>query len=394
MVDALILKKKKPILKIKKKTTTSQIKRLTKSIIKPREKENFGPDSLVPTSSTLLNCACSDIPTGGYGLGKLVNIIGDSSSGKTFLALSCLAEMAMYKRFDDYDFIYDDVEAALEFNLDYLFGTEISDRIDMLTVSDTIQSFYGNIVNKIEEGRPFIYILDSLDAITSIEEMERAKLMGKKSSGAKLTQKEKNSKGGWKTEKARMVSEILRVITRDIKALEAVVIVISQTRDNLGWGFTDKTRSGGKALKFYSTHEMWLSIMETITAKQRAIGVSTKAKVSKNKITGKWPRFCEFPIFYDYGVDDLTANIDFLIANKVWEKGKAKRTNPKTEKTPESRTIIAPHFKLEGTKQKIITEIELRSLEKDLQLLVGETWNNIEESIRLNRKPKYAQNNL
>jgi len=388
--------KKKLVLK-KKVSTVDQIKRLSKEVIMPRVKEKINPDNLIPTSSTLLNCACSDIATGGYGIGKLVNLIGDSSSGKSLLGLSCFAEMTMFKKFDDYAFIYDDVEAALEFNLDYLFGTEVSDRIDMQTTSNTIQDFYDNILLTIKLGRPFVYILDSLDALTSVEEIKRANVHARKSAKAKLVEIEgegeedvKKEKGSYKMEKAKLLTEILRVTARDIKEIEALVIIISQTRDNIGFGFTDKTRSGGRALKFYSCHELWLSIVKTLIAKGRAIGVNTKAKVSKNKITGK-VRDCLFPIYYDYGVDDLSANIDFLLQSGIWSMGKVKTANPKTKTKGEGRTIIASDFKLEGTKQKIITEIELRSLEKDLQLLVGETWNSIEEDIRLNRKPKYIK---
>lgn len=381
-----LIKRKKPL--IKKKTTTQQIKILSKEVLKPRIKKKVDPDLLLPTSSTLLNCACSGNATGGYGMGKLVNLIGDSSSGKTLLALSCFAEMCMHPKYDDYAFIYDDVEAALEFNLDYLFGTEVSDRIDMHTTSDTIQDFYANILIAIKEGRPFVYVLDSLDALTSIEERKRTITMANRAikmrEGKKLD--EKKEKGSYKMEKAKLLTEILRVTTRDIAHIESLIIIVSQTRDNVGFGWTDKTRSGGRALKFYSCHEIWLSIMETI----KDIGVGVEAKVTKNKLIGGNRRKVGFSIFDDYGVDDISSNIDFLLENGVWRMGKAKTVNPKTKKKGEGRTIQATDFHLQGTKEKLITDIELRSLEKDLQLLVGETWQNIEEAKRLRRKPKYA----
>lgn len=378
-------------LKLRKKPLSEQIRETSKQKIKPKVKEKVNLDNLIPTSSTLLNCACSDCPTGGYGIGKLVNLIGDSSSGKTLLGLSCFAEMAMFKRFDEYAFIYDDVEAALEFNLDYLFGGEVSDRIDMSVTSDTIQDFYGNITRTIKEGRPFVYILDSLDALTSIEEMKRASAYTKKApveydeDGTK-----KKAKGSYKMEKAKLVSEILRVSARDIKRTEALIIIISQTRDNIGFGFTDKTRSGGRALKFYSTHEIWLSVLKTLLKRKRAVGVNTGAKVSKNKLTGK-VRNVEFPIFYDYGVDDIAANVDFLVAEGIWKKKTAKK-NSKALRQGESegRIIQATHFNIEGTKDKLVRRIENDSIELDLQSLVGEVWNNIEEEIRLKRKPKYS----
>ena len=339
----------------------------TKNI--PKETvSSVDPDWIIPTGSTLLNCACSDLHHGGYGVGKMANLIGDSSSGKSLLGLTCFAEMAMYKKWDDYRFIYDDVEAALEFNLDYLFGSEIGERIETQITSDTVQDFYGNIVKTLKEGRPFVYILDSLDALTSREEQERAL----KEAG--LMKKKQGDKGGWKTEKARLLSEILRVTKREIKNQEAVVLIISQTRDNLGFGFSTKTRSGGRALKFYSCHEMWLAIREPFTKRSREIGVLSNMKVSKNKLTGK-KRNVDVPIYYDYGIDDLTANIEFLLQEEVFVK--------------EKRTIHAKELGLSGTMDTLVREIELQSLESVVQELVGATWKDIEEDLRLNRKKRY-----
>lgn len=339
-----------------------------KPIQKGPEVSSVDPDYLIPTGSTLLNCACSDLSHGGYGVGKLTNMIGDSSSGKSLMALTTLAEMSMFKKWDDYRLIYDDVEAALEFNLDYLFGAEIGRRIDTTVTSDTIQDFYGNIVKTLKDGRPFIYILDSLDALTSREEQDRAL----KEAG--LKKKKEGEAGSWKTEKARLVSEILRVTAREIKAQEAAVIVISQTRDNLGFGFSNKTRSGGRALKFYSCHEMWLSIKKPFTKRDREIGVNSSIKVSKNKLTGK-KRDVDVPIYYDYGVDDLSANVDFLVDEGIWLK--------------EKNTILANNIGCEGVRSTIVKLIEERDLEDEVQKLVGSTWADIEEDLRLNRKRKY-----
>jgi len=362
------------------KTPSNQIKRLANQIkrttnTKPNLEtfdepvlEKVNPEHLIPTGSTLLNCACSDHPIGGYGLGKITNIIGDSSSGKSLLALTCFAEMSTHTKFDEYRLIYDDVEAALEFNVKYLFGIEVGNRIETNVVSDTVQDFYGNILKAIKDGRPFVYILDSLDALTSKEEIERTKQYTKeKKPGQKET-------GSYKTEKAKMVSEILRVTARDIKNQEALVLVISQTRDNLGFGFSTKTRSGGKALKFFSCHEMWLGIREPFKKKDRVIGVKSNAKVTKNKLTGK-VREVDIPIYYDYGIDDIGANIDFLVTEGHWKKTK--------------QTIAVPEFDISGTRETLIRNIEHYSREKDLQELVGEVWNQIEDDLRLNRKRRY-----
>lgn len=346
----------------------------------PEEKpiiETVDPDHLIPTGATLLNCACSDTPFGGYKKGKLVNLIGDSSSGKTLLGLTTFAEMSLYEKFDDYRFIFDDVEAALEFNLDYLFGAPISDRIETRIVSSTIESFHTNIMKAIKEGRPFVYVLDSFDALTSEAEQKRADASAKEKKRkmkGEEEEEEKISKGGYKTEKAKLAGEILRTTCRDLKNIEALLIIISQTRDDITSKFKRKTRTGGWALKFFSCHEMWLAIIKAYKKKEREIGIDTRARVSKNKITGK-VRNVSFPIFYDYGVDDIRANVEFLIEEEIWKQ--------------EKQTITAVGFNIKGTIETVCKKIEEKRLEKELQTIVGHTWQAIEEEVKLGRKKKY-----
>ena len=322
---------------------------------------------LIPSGSTLLNLACSDNYRGAYGIGKVINVIGDSSSGKSFLALSCLAECSINKKFDEYDLYYDDAEDALEFNVKNLFGNNLSNRLILNSNSNTIEDFYGNIIKVIKKNKPFIYILDSLDSVSSVDEQKRAEIYGDG----------KVPDGSYKMDKPKLVSEILRVIIKDIRQKEALVMIVSQTRDNIGFGamFKPKVRSGGKALKFYCCHEIWLAVRSKIKEKNREIGVVTQAKITKNKLTGK-NRVVTFPINYFYGIDNIVANINFLIEEEYWKKeGKSK--------------IIAKDFSFEGTVKKLTKEIEEKFLEKELDLLVADVWKSIEDEIRPDRKSKY-----
>ena len=333
-----------------------------------RVREIASEKDLIPSGSTLLNCALSDNPLGGYGIGKLVNLIGDSHSGKSLLALYCLAEVAVQERFKDYNLYYDDVEVALEFDLDYLFGGEFAKRIIVDDISASAEEFYGNVYRKIQEGKPFIYVLDTFDALYSEDDRDRAEEFA---AGKKV--------GGRYTDgKPKLVSEMLRTIKGDIKTKEALVIIISQTRDNIGFGsqFQPKVRTGGRALKFYSTHEFWLAVKKSDRENKykRQIGAITEAKITKNKITGK-KRDADIYIYTDYGIDDIAANVDFLVDNGAWKKDK--------------NTIMVPEFKLQGVRRKIIYDIEEMNLQDEVVKLVGQKWNEIEESIRLDRKPRY-----
>jgi recombination protein RecA len=356
------------MLKRRERSTGDIVQDVEESIMSPVEKK-VDDRILIPTGSAMLNLACSDNIRGGYSPGRIVNLIGDSSSGKTLLALSMLAEVANKEQFDDYRLIFDDAEAALEFNIDYLFGSVAADRIETNNFSVTIEDYYGNVLKAIDKGEPFIYVLDSFDSITALDEIKRSN---------QYRDDKKNDKGSYKTEKARMSSEILRVIRGDINSTKSLVLVISQTRDNLGFGamFQPKVRSGGKALKFYCSHEIWLAVGKKDKVKDLEIGVEVFAKVSKNKLTGK-RRNVIFPIYYDYGADDITSCINYLIENKVW-------------KQPKQKINTEGFIEDEFTVKKLIKVIEEEDLEDDLLDLTQRAWTDKEDSVKLNRKRKYA----
>jgi protein RecA len=316
---------------------------------------------LISTCSTLLNIALSDTPDGGYALGKIVNIIGDSSAGKSFLLWTMFAEAIYSNQYGDYEIIYDDAERALEFDIHKLFGSKVEETVITDIRSDTIEDFHDNVIKSLGDKKKcnkIIYGLDSFDALTSDDEIERD-----------------IRKGSYRMEKPKMSSEILRKIVGKIDDTESLVIIISQTRDNIGVTFgSKKTRSGGKALKFYSTHEIWLAIEGHIKRSEREVGVNVIAKVSKNKITGK-QRTVRFPILYDYGVDDLKSCLDFLIEEKVWSKS--------------ARNINTKGLTEDLSEEKLITKIEEQHLWPYVKDLVTKTWYEIEDKIKTDRKPKY-----
>ena len=377
--------------------TTDAVEQIVKHTKKKEPKDEsiwIDPLRLIPSGSTPLNCALSDDYQGGYLMGTIVNTIGDSGTGKTLLALNNVAEMTLYKRFNDYRFIFDDTEAALANNISYMFGDNAANRLegpngkllkesDEPSSSNTIQDLYVNLLTAIKKGQPFIYILDSLDALTSREEQLRAaKMLTSKKKEEKEEEEveeggkkpKKKEPGSFKMEKAKMVSEILRVITREIKNRKAFVNIISQTRDNIGWGFSDTTRSGGRALKFYCCHEMWISATKPIEKLKEKIGSNSKIIISKNKLTFK-KRTIEVPIYDNFGIDDVGSCIDYLVAQNLWKKDK--------------NTIKAEHFDWEGTRDNIIKRVERSEQENELQKLVGSTWTNKEERLKLDRKRRY-----
>ena len=349
-----------------------------------REKRIIPTEELIPTGSTLLNLSLSDNYLGGYGLGKFSNLIGDQHAGKSLIALNMLAECCHLKRFNDYDLVYDDVEVANAFDIRYLFGDKVEKRITFNIISDSAEDFYGNIYKKIKRGKPFIWVLDTFDAIASEEDRERASNLadGKKAGGT------------YGTSKPKLVSEMFRTIKSDIKNVEAFLLIISQVRSNLGFGsqFRPKIRSGGKALGFYSTHESWLSIVQKIKEREMAIGSVIECRISKNKLTGK-QRNVNLSIFYDYGIDDIGQNVDFLIEQGHWKKSGRDNDDVRIKrgrkKGASGNIIIVPEFGFEGVRRKIIFDVENKNLDKELAALVGEVWKKREDGIKLDRRARY-----
>jgi|6_EtaG_2_1085325.scaffolds.fasta_scaffold09667_3 RecA/RadA recombinase len=349
---------------------------------------------LVPTGSTLLNLACADNPFGGWGLGRMINLIGDSSSGKTLLTLSMFAEVCQDKRFDKYKLIFDDAEAALSFNIEYLFGKRVKERVeikDLEDVSDTVQDLSGSLQKLCVDKTPFIYVIDSFDALSSEEEQEKDKVFMKK----KKDRTDKELSGSMGMERAKMGRRTLRQICLNLKKTNSLLIIISQATVNVGWGFSDKTRAGGTALKFFATHEMWLSIVKRHKSLGRTIGINGKCKVSKNKLTGKEVPEVLIPIYYDYGIDDIGANIDYLLEQNFWKrevkkKDKKKEQKKKKGEEKEKGNIIVTEWDFKGSRNKLIDYIEQENKERELQVMVHEAWQIFEEKLKLGRKPRYT----
>jgi len=363
--------------------TSNVVDQIRQHSVKEPEEERES-ESHILSGSTLLNLALSDKARGGFLAGKIVNIIGDSSSGKTFLCLTMLAEMAHDPAFDEYLLVYDDAEASNEFDLVKLFGQRTADRIlppnlnvDAPELSHTMLDFQSHTRHllQLEDGKPFIYILDSFDAICTEQEIKHA------DESEKAHRVGKEVKGTYGMTKAAQASVLLRLIAAEVKKTESLIVIISQTRDNIDpMSFQRKTRAGGKALYFYCSYEMWLAVSKKLSTKvndrNHIQGVVSRIKITKNKTNGK-VRQVDLPIYYDLGVDDIGSCIEFLISEKHWAKSG-------------SGTVTVPEFRFKGTVKKLIRLVEEKELEEPLQRITEKVWLKIEEQVKLNRKPRYS----
>ena len=352
-----------------------RIKKLVEQVKSSTEKKEKGSKKekiLLSTGCYLLNLACSGKAEGAFIPGTLINIIGDSHAGKTFLAHNVFAEAVLNPFFKNYDLYYDNAEAAMTKGIRKAFGKLLHMKLKKPAGEEgrsrIIQEWRKNIWSVIKKGNPFIYVLDSLDALDSKENVAR---LDEEAAG-------KKEKGSYKMEKAKILSEVLGSVCREIEKTNSIIIILSQTRDNINpMTFVPKTRSGGKALKFYSCIEMWLANLGSIKDEKtkRTIGHKVRTKITKSKITGKI-RDCDFSIHPDYGIDNISSSIDFLIKEGFWRKEKLK--------------YEAGKLNMLATKEKIIAAIEEKETEKILQEEVQEAWDSIEDSLKLKRKPRYT----
>ena len=363
--------------------TNDLVKQLT---AKKKPMPNISPDTFLSSGSAIVNCSITNNPFCAFEMGKYYFFVGDSMSGKTYFAMNILAEAAGNDQFDDYSFYHNNKEDGALMDIAKLFGEEVENRIEppawvldknedggeVESHSQTVEEFWLDVKQKCAAG-PCIYILDSMDSLTSIAEQKKSKEI------MKAIEEDKETTGIMSDGKAKVNSMMVRQILKDLKDSGSILIIIAQTRDNLGTGFAEKTRSGGKSLRFYSTAEIWTSsvksLKKTYKGVDRKVGSMTRFKIKKNRHTGLESTI-DIPLLTGYGFDDMGSCVDFLTKTKHWKKSGNK--------------IIGGDLGIEGTRESLITQIEAdEELLELLHTITGEVWNQIIEATTPKRKRRY-----
>jgi len=223
---------------------------------------------------------------GGVPLGRVVEIFGAESSGKTTMTLHLIAEAQ--RRGGVAAFI--DAEHALDVN----YARKLGVNVEELLIS---QPDHGEQALEIAEvlvrsGAVKVIVIDSVAALVPKAELEGN--MGDSAPGAQ----------------ARLMSQALRKLTGAIHKSDCVVVFINQIREKIGVMFgSPKTTSGGNALKFYASVRMEISRVGSIKKGEEVIGNRTRVKVVKNKVAPPF-RQCEFDIYYGSGVCQASELLD------------------------------------------------------------------------------------
>jgi len=327
------------------------------------------------SGSTTLNLALSGKgKKGGWARGRIVNIVGDGSSGKTLLALELAfwcwkfirkTQSSIFPKVRKVIIIYNNCEGVMDFPIEQMYGKEFVESVEWVCIK-TIEHMgrdYLRRINALTKGTFLLYFIDSWDALESMASSKRMD---------ESVESDKEPKGSYALEKQKYASSFFSNLAGKMESnkVDATLIIISQVRTKIGVTFGKKVyRAGGKALDFYVHQAAWLREVEklrkTKRGKKRVYGIRCEAKVERSKVAIPF-RESEFTILFNYGLDDVNSMADFL-----WGKKQI-------------------HFdgKIFKTRQSFVKYVEKNNKEDQLIRMSEREWGRVEDAFAADTKER------
>lgn len=366
-------------------TVNDDIYERVKGIVPRKEPKNY-----VSTGITLLNLALSNNKDAGYERGQIVHITGNKHAGKTFFGQTFLASACYDKNTKNDKKFFVNAERSDNFDHDLLYGHAYNEQVSDVFKDDDIyllESFYDKADALCDGKEPILMTVDSFTSLVSELQLELSE------KNADLREKGKETKSDYVSmKKGNVNSDRLAILSQKLAKNKGIILFLTQVRSNADatgpYAPKYKETTGGNALPHYEHYGFSLTVKKSITVmdfkkQEQKIGNIVEISITKNKATGVQCKL-EVPVYTEYGIDDLGANLNYLYTyGVVHGKNLGSLVSPYSPKGEDGEYV-------KMNMKELASHIEANNLEEAVRTDVEKVWLESRLSISLGRKKRFG----